>query len=93
MKPGEELREFRILVASAPVGGKGPRPKRELLLTLELVPPDGSAPRRARATEGARGGNGARRAGPKRTKPPKTRHDDDARAGTPVGGPGKKRTP
>lgn len=37
LKSGEELIDIRISLGSAPVGGRGPRPKKEILLTATVA--------------------------------------------------------
>ena len=90
IKHSEEIVDIRISIGSTPVGGKGPRPKREVVLTATVVPlekspkPKGMPLPVAKATPVA--GNGAKRKEKKKRRP-----SESDKPLAPVGGVGRKR--
>lgn len=96
LKHGEEISDIRLSVATAPVGGIGPRPKREVVFTVVLAAFAGteSTPRRKMQAmdERAPGANGENIGPEKRKKTGKkgrarTLSLADFPAGVPIGGP------
>jgi hypothetical protein len=100
LKHGEEIRDIRLSITIAPVGGAGPRPKREVVITVVLAPfaEIESGPRRTMGAMDARA-HGARGETMKPEKQKKSSKQGrtgtlslaDVSAGAPIGGANDER--